>query len=80
MASQFAYRLSLIAFATTTVRGLLSGADFYGTIQTALLALGLFCLVGLIIGELARRVVEESVDTQIARSIAAAAQQTTKPS
>ena len=77
MASQFAYRLSLIAFATTTVRGLLSGADFYGTIQTALAALGLFFLAGLVLGELARRVIEESVDTQIARSIAAASQQIT---
>jgi len=77
VASQFAYRLSLIAFATTTVRGLLSGADFYGTIQTALAALGLFFLAGLVLGELARRVIEESVDTQIARSIAAASQQIT---
>jgi hypothetical protein len=77
VASQFAYRLSLIAFTTTTVRGLLSGADFYGTIQAALLALAVFYAAGLLMGELARRVVEESVDAEIARNIAASSQQTT---
>ncbi len=78
VAKQFAYRLSLIAFATMTVRGLLAGSDFHGTIQTALLAVALLYAVGLIIGELARNVVEESVDAEIARNLAASSQQSSQ--
>lgn len=71
MASQFANRLALIGFATITVRGLLAGSDFQGTIQAALLAMAVFFAVGFVIGELARRVVEEAVDLEIARKLAA---------
>ena len=53
LSTQFASRLSLIAFATAAVRGLFSQADFYGTIQTALVALGVFYVLGLVIGEAA---------------------------
>jgi hypothetical protein len=73
VASQFANRLALIGFATITVRGLLAGSDFQGTIQAALLALAVFFAVGFVIGELARRVVEEAVDLEIARKFAASA-------
>ncbi len=61
MAVQFAIRLSLIAFATTSVRGLINGADFQGTIQTALIATAVFYGLGFVLGELARRLVEENV-------------------
>ena len=65
MSTQFASRLSLIAFATAAVRGLLNQADFYGTIQTALVALGVFYVLGLVIGEAARRIVEENAKADL---------------
>jgi hypothetical protein len=77
VASQFANRLALIGFATITVRGLLAGSDFPGTIQSALVALAVYFAVGFVIGELARRVVEEAVELEIARHFAATA--TTPP-
>ena len=65
--SQFAFRLSLIAFATMAMRGLMTGGDFEGTMQSALLILALFFGLGWIIGELARRVVEEQVEAELPR-------------
>lgn len=70
MASQFANRLALIGFATITVRGLLAGSDFQGTMQTALVVLAACYLVGFVVGELARRVVEEAAELEIARLFA----------
>jgi hypothetical protein len=67
VAVQFASRLSLIAFATVSIRGLIAGTDFQGTIQTALIAMAAFYGLGLIFGELARRVIEENVHAEIAR-------------
>lgn len=65
--SQFAFRLSLIAFATAAVRGLMAGGDFAGTMQSALWILALFFGLGWIIGELARRVIEEQVEAELPR-------------
>ena len=70
MAKQFAIRLSLIAFSTASFRGLLAGADFEGTIRMALVTAASFFALGLICGELARRVVEESVQLEVGRLIA----------
>lgn len=67
MTRQFASRLSLIAFTTSVVRGVLWGADFEGTIKGALLALAVFYALGGILGELARLVVEESIQTELER-------------
>jgi uncharacterized membrane protein len=67
VAKQFACRISLIAFATATIRGAISGADFEGTISAALLALALFFGIGLVCGELARRLVEEHVRNEVDR-------------
>lgn len=64
---QFASRLSLIAFATASIRGLLHGADFQGTLQTAIAAGVVFFGLGLGLGELARWLVEENVQLEIAR-------------
>lgn len=72
MAHEFAVRLALIAFATAAMRGLFSGADFQPAIQTALLALGAFYVVGLVCGEVARRLVEEYAPQQYAREKQAA--------
>jgi hypothetical protein len=65
VSTQFAGRLSLIAFATAAVRGLWFQADFLGTIQTALVSLGVFYVLGLVIGEAARRIVEENAKADL---------------
>ena len=82
MTTQFATRLSLISFATVAFRGLLSQSDFPGTIQTALVSLGAFYLLGLAVGEAARRVVEESVKAELITHLdaAAAAGKSARPS
>ena len=64
MALQFGYRLALIAFATATLRGALTGTDFEGTLNAALVAGVAFFMLGTICGELARRVVEEQVEAE----------------
>ena len=67
VAKQFASRLALIAFAAASLRGLTCGAAFGATIQTALVAMAIFYGLGLVLGELARRVVEEHVTAEWAR-------------
>ena len=72
MSTQFAGRLSLIAFVTAVLRGLLGQADFFGTIQTALVSLGVFYVLGLVIGEAARRIVEESAKADLVERFSSA--------
>lgn len=60
MALHYAFRLSLIAFATESVRGIFSHADFIGATQSALVAAVIFFCLGLVLGEVATRLVEES--------------------
>ena len=67
MASQFAGRLSLIAFSTAAFRGLIGGTDFEGTLKTALIATAAFYGLGLVFGELACRVAEESARSEFER-------------
>lgn len=65
MAVQFAARLALIAFASANLQGSLTGVDLVGALQTALIVAALFFLAGLIIGDISRRVVEESVEREL---------------
>jgi len=67
VAGHFAFRLSLIAFATASLRGLIAGVDFSDALKTALVAAALFYGLGLIVGELARRVIEEHVQAEFDR-------------
>ena len=70
VAWQFATRISMITFATVCLRGMLLGSEFLGTIRSALLAgAGFYCL-GAIVGEIARRVVEESVQSELEKLFA----------
>jgi hypothetical protein len=69
VATQFAKRLALIAFATAALRGLFGEADFFATMQTALVSLGVFYVLGLVLGEAARRIVEENIKNQVARQM-----------
>jgi hypothetical protein len=71
MAVQFASRLSLIAFATVSFRGMLTSIDFEGSLKAALIAAAGFYGLGLVLGELARRVVEESVASELSNLEAA---------
>jgi hypothetical protein len=81
VAGHFASRLSLIAFATAIVQGLIDRADFQGTLQTALLLLAVFFGLGYVIGEIARRVVEEGVQAEFDRMASATADaNATRPS
>lgn len=65
MAASFARQLALVAFAAITLRGLVGGADFQGTLRAALYSLPVFFLVGLLCGEIARLVVEERVEEEL---------------
>jgi hypothetical protein len=79
VATQFAKRLALIAFATAALRGLFCEADFFATMQTALVALGVFYVLGLVLGEAARRIVEENIKSQVSRQMETALGSATTP-
>ena len=64
MATHFACQFSLIAFAVAEARGILLGGDFPAATKLALLAGMLFFFLGLVVGELARRVAEESARSE----------------
>lgn len=70
MAKLLAARLSLIAFATVSLRGVMTSGQFEGTLKTALAAAVAFYVIGLICGNLARRVVEEGAQAEVKRMIA----------
>lgn len=61
MATQYAPRLALIAVLTVIGRGLLGDGDFAGTVEMAAIAAGVFFGLGLLVGEIAQRLVEEHV-------------------
>ena len=61
MAHEFAVRLASIGFATATLQGAINGAGFQSTLQIALVVLAAFYGLGFLCGEIARRIVEESV-------------------
>lgn len=47
-------------------RGMLAGGDFVGTVKTAAVAAVVFFVLGLLIGEIARRLIEEHVRGEVA--------------
>jgi hypothetical protein len=70
VAKLFAGRLSLIAFATVSLRGVMTSGQFDGTLRTALAAAAAFYVIGLMCGDLARRLVEEDARIEVNRMIA----------
>jgi len=70
VAIQFANRLSLIAFSTSSLRSAIGGTGFESGIQEALAALAIFYVLGLVLGELARRLVEENAQIEVERLFA----------
>ena len=67
MARQFAVRLALIAFAASTIHGLIDSVDFAATMQSALLHGAAFFGLGWVCGQLAGQVVEENARQEVAR-------------
>ena len=61
VAHEFAVRLALIAFATAAIQGLANRADFEAALKLALAAAAACYVLGWLCGDLARRVVEESL-------------------
>jgi hypothetical protein len=61
VAEQYAPRLALIAVLTVIGRGLLGDGDFAETVKTAAVAAVAFYVLGLLVGEIARLLVEEHV-------------------
>jgi len=61
LAHEYAVRLALIAFATAAVQGLFARSAFEPALKLALGAAGAFYVLGWVCGEMARRVIEESV-------------------
>jgi hypothetical protein len=64
LAAHFAVRLSLLAFAAVSLSGAVARDDFDGTIQLALAAGMVFAALGFVLGDVARRAVEEQVETE----------------
>jgi hypothetical protein len=61
VAQEYAVRLALIAFATAAIQGLVMRAGFESALKSALAAAAAFYVLGWLCGEMARRIVEESV-------------------
>jgi hypothetical protein len=61
VAHQYAARLALIAFATAVIQGLAMRAAFEPALKLALAAAAAAYVLGWFCGEMARRIVEESV-------------------
>ena len=75
--------LGLLAFAVTSVAGLMTGNAVTVTLSRSLLALFLFCVLGLVLGSAAQLVVaeyERNRDSEIRRQIAASAASGSGPS
>ena len=70
MAYDYAARLALIAFATAAIQGLATRAAFEPALKLALAAAVAAYVVGWVCGEMARRIVEESVQPVIDKEAA----------
>lgn len=69
MALHTACRLALIAFATVALRGTLDGSEFRTVLILAIKIGAAFFGIGMIIGELARRLLEDIVISKIKKVI-----------
>ena len=69
MALHIACRLALIAFATVVLRGVLDGSEFQTVLILAIKIGAVFFGIGLIIGELTRRLLGDMVISKIKKVI-----------
>lgn len=70
MAVRYAGILGLLAFLTSSVRGLLHGGEVESVLLTAWLSLLAFAAIGGVVGWVAGRIVEESVRARIKDALA----------
>ncbi len=70
MAKIYCGILGLLSFLTTLIRGWIHGGDAESILHTAWLNLLLFSAIGLVIGWIAGRIVEESVNARLATELA----------
>lgn len=70
MASEYAGYLGSWAMAITLLRGVVHNAGVGGTILQAVAALALLAAVGLVLGAIAERAVDESVRTRLEARLA----------
>ena len=70
MARTYAGILGPLAFATSLVRGVLAGGGTEGVLGTAWCCLLAFAAIGGLIGWIAERIVEDSVNGRIAAELA----------
>lgn len=75
----FSLRLAVIAFSVTCLARVIDGQEFEATIQSAFIAGGIFWGLGLILGELARHIIEENVRAELETAKATSANKTTTP-
>jgi hypothetical protein len=66
--------LGLVAFLTTLARGWIHGGDTESILWDGWLNLILFCIIGLVIGWIAERIVEENVNIRLATEMSANAE------
>ncbi len=71
MARLYAGILGLLAFLTNLIRGMVHGYGAESTLWSACLGMALFAVVGVILGGIARWIVEDSVNSRIAAELAA---------
>jgi hypothetical protein len=62
--------LGLLSFLTTLARGWIHGGDVESVLRAAWISLPLFCVIGLVIGWIAERIVEQSVKERLALELA----------
>ena len=65
IAHQFGSRMALISVFTTTVHGIMIGSEFQGTIQATFFIAAASYVLGLLIGETGKRLVEDQVMMEV---------------
>lgn len=70
MGRTYAGVLGTLAFATTSVRGLIHGAGFQSTVMTAIGWLITFAVIGAVVGELAAWIVTDSIRSRLRAEMA----------
>jgi hypothetical protein len=73
VARLYAGILGLLAFLTNLIRGMVHGYGAESTLWSACLSMALFAVVGVVLGGLARWIVEDSVNSRLAAELAAQA-------
>lgn len=71
MARLYAGILGLLAFLTSLIRGMVHSYGVESTLWSACLGMALFAVVGVVLGGIARWIVEDSVNSRLTAELAA---------